>query len=593
MPKFLPVQDIIPGHLNKAGKFYNPQAKTKLFAEEVKAIEGRLVTGLYTSEPRNVYVGLPPAQIEAISEFGDGRFITLGNPTGFPIAMTTGLNMSGFLITNLITPVSPGDAVNKAYADSLVPGGGVTSFNARTGAVLPLIGDYPFFVPLSGTTFGNALTGAIQVMAPFAPGQAVYQNQTISAVPFSSSLFFVDGTGFGLMTDDGTDVTAFKLAGYQMTITGKPGTFTGLSYVADYSAAFTGLSLPNRDYNDARYQPIGGGAVSSVFGRTGAVVAAKGDYGFSLVSGIAAETQGGTGQSAYAVGDLLYSNVANTLTKLATSTVGRVLRLTIVGPNTLPRWIDLAASIVTMTPTGPFTDSNVQSVFSSQVCGLWPFPTSGSQAGSINVSGGAVAAQGFFSNAASFVNQCALAPTALTMYGATSNDTAFVDPTKLRISTVSGLGDYKMDEIRLQPFGISNDEARLWWNAGVPSLRLFENASSSSVALSRNGLVIAQLASAPSSTFSASTVTGIVSISKQAMETVELRADAANVGGLFVNSNRIVTGRQAAIADLSVTGSITGTDLVNAATVLSALNALENKMNSALAMTRAHGLINP
>lgn len=39
----------------------------------------------------------------------------------------------------------------------------------------------------------------------------------------------------------------------------------------------------------------GGGAVSSVFGRTGAVVAVAGDYGFSFISGTAAISQGGTG----------------------------------------------------------------------------------------------------------------------------------------------------------------------------------------------------------------------------------------------------------------------------------------------------------
>jgi hypothetical protein len=41
----------------------------------------------------------------------------------------------------------------------------------------------------------------------------------------------------------------------------------------------------------------GGGAVASVFGRTGAVVAAANDYAFSQISGIAQVAQGGTGGS--------------------------------------------------------------------------------------------------------------------------------------------------------------------------------------------------------------------------------------------------------------------------------------------------------
>jgi hypothetical protein len=58
--------------------------------------------------------------------------------------------------------------------------------------------------------------------------------------------------------------------------------------------------------------------VDSVFGRTGAVVAVAGDYGPTL---------GGTGQTTYAAGDLLYASAADTLARLGAGTDGFVLTL--------------------------------------------------------------------------------------------------------------------------------------------------------------------------------------------------------------------------------------------------------------------------
>lgn len=57
----------------------------------------------------------------------------------------------------------------------------------------------------------------------------------------------------------------------------------------------------------------GGGDVASVFGRTGTVVAASGDYSFSQVSGTAAVNQGGTGATtaAGAVANLLPAYTGN------------------------------------------------------------------------------------------------------------------------------------------------------------------------------------------------------------------------------------------------------------------------------------------
>lgn len=74
--------------------------------------------------------------------------------------------------------------------------------------------------------------------------------------------------------------------------------------------------------------------VSSVFGRTGAVVAVAGDYGPTL---------GGTGQTAVTTGDLLYGSAANTWSRLAAGTNGHVLTL-VAG---VPAWTAAGTGTVT------------------------------------------------------------------------------------------------------------------------------------------------------------------------------------------------------------------------------------------------------
>lgn len=87
----------------------------------------------------------------------------------------------------------------------------------------------------------------------------------------------------------------------------------------------------------ARALAASGGAVSSVFGRTGAVVAVAGDY---------SETKGGTGQTSYTLGDILYASAANTLAKLAGNTTATRNFLRQLGTGSVsaaPAWDTLAA----------------------------------------------------------------------------------------------------------------------------------------------------------------------------------------------------------------------------------------------------------
>ena len=58
-----------------------------------------------------------------------------------------------------------------------------------------------------------------------------------------------------------------------------------------------------------------------------------------------------------------------------------------------------------------------------------------------------------------------------------------------------------------------------------------------------------------------------------------------------VNGVQLLTTQAAAEANVSVTSSITGSDTVDAAVLLAAVAALQNKVNALLAKLRAHGLI--
>jgi hypothetical protein len=98
--------------------------------------------------------------------------------------------------------------------------------------------------------------------------------------------------------------------------------------------------------NGATWQKIDNSeTVTAVFGRTGAVVAVAGDY---------PETKGGTGQTAYVLGDLLYANATNTLARLPGNTAAtrKFLRsLGAAGVATAPVWDTLVAGDL---PTVPY-----------------------------------------------------------------------------------------------------------------------------------------------------------------------------------------------------------------------------------------------
>lgn len=116
------------------------------------------------------------------------------------------------------------------------------------------------------------------------------QTTTLPTAPPDRTLVavkIVAGSNAVTVNTGGTDV--FDVAGGAATMNWNV-LYQAVTY--QYVSA-TGVWVRVSSYGTAS----GGGAVSSVFGRTGAVVAAANDYAFSQISGTAAIAQGGTGQT--------------------------------------------------------------------------------------------------------------------------------------------------------------------------------------------------------------------------------------------------------------------------------------------------------
>jgi hypothetical protein len=137
--------------------------------------------------------------------------------------------------------------------------------------------------------------------------------------------------------------------------------------------------------------------VSSVFGRTGAVVGSAADYNGIAMTGIASlnglvitantgvvttgtwngtkvsEVYGGTNQSSYTTGDILYASGTNTLAKLGIGAAGQLLTVT----GGLPSWVtassgavitDISASVTFVGWSSFTTKKVIQIVIGSFVC---------------------------------------------------------------------------------------------------------------------------------------------------------------------------------------------------------------------------------
>jgi hypothetical protein len=226
--------------------------------------------------------------------------------------------------------------VNGAGSAAVAAGGGaVSSVFGRSGAVMAQTGDYNFGqisgsvgssqLPgaggdVSGTLTAATVTGiqnrAVANTAP-ANGQALvwnsgasaWQPSTVSGGGAVSSIFGRTGAVTAQTGDYGFGQISGSVGSGQLPNAGGDvtGTLTAATVAGIQNRAVANTAPANGQalvWNSgaSAWQPStvsGGGAVSSIFGRTGAVTAQTGDYGFGQISGTVA-----SGQLPNAGGDL-------------------------------------------------------------------------------------------------------------------------------------------------------------------------------------------------------------------------------------------------------------------------------------------------
>ena len=203
---------------------------------------------------------------------------TYGSSTAIPILT---VNSQGVVTSATTTSFSGGGGVNSGTAGQL-------TYYASTGATVS--GNANATISSGALTLGVAGTAAGSLLLSGSTSGAVTVKSAAAAGTWSLTLPTTAGTNGYVLSTDGAGVTSW------IATSGGGGTVTSVNV----SGGTTGLTTSGG--------PITGSGTITLAGTLGAV-------------------NGGTGQTTYATGDIIYASASNTLSKLTAGTNGYVLTL--------------------------------------------------------------------------------------------------------------------------------------------------------------------------------------------------------------------------------------------------------------------------
>lgn len=292
----------------------------------------------------------------ALSSLGVSSFNTrTGNviPTSgdYAVAQITGAApLAGPVFTGipLAPTASPGTSTTQIATTAFVAAAaaaGVTSFNTRTGAVVPATNDYSFS-QISGIALANqGGTG----FGAYSIGDILYANTTTTLAKLSDvtigSVLASGGIGVAPSYTSTPSLAAITLSNNTNQITlGAINTTTITMGSLTGSRIFT---LPDGNSNSVIPSIAGINQFAVGINAFGTISYAQ--PSFANISGTAGVAQGGTNITSYTIGDLIYASGATALSKLADVAVGSVL--TSGGVATAPSW-NSSPSLTRLTLTG-------------------------------------------------------------------------------------------------------------------------------------------------------------------------------------------------------------------------------------------------
>lgn len=291
--------------------------------------------------------------------------ITLG---GTLAVANGGTNISSYTIGDILYASASG-VVSKladvATGNALISGGvGVAPSYGKVGLTTHISGTLP--IANGGTNLTTYTTGDL-VYASATNTLASLADVATGNVLRSGGIGVAPSYGKIVL---GTDVTALTVS--RAAVTDASGFITAATTTATEIGFVNGVTSSIQTQLNAKQASDAG--LTSLAALTGAgYVKATGTDTFTMVATPIPATDGGTGQSTYAVGDLLIGGASNTLTKLSDVAVGNVLRSGGVG--VAPAYGKLNITTDTVVPTNyqsPTTGATINLAVADQTVIIEP-----------------------------------------------------------------------------------------------------------------------------------------------------------------------------------------------------------------------------